>query len=158
MKLKSIIPVILAVVFVSGCADIRRLEDLKISGVKIEKMNMEGLKGLALQLAVDVDNPGAQVSLSDISGEIEHSGKVLGTVAVAPFVLKGKTSETYHIDAELRLGRNVTVLELGRLLDKDILDEVLVDVSACVRIKKGKTRTFEMKDMPVKDIVEAFDK
>jgi hypothetical protein len=104
---------------------------------------------------VEVDNPGAQISLSEISGEIEHSGKVLGKVAVDPFTLQGKTADTYRLDVELSLAEGVNVLDLGVLLDKESLEKMTVDVSADVRIRKGKTRTMKVNDLPVKKLIEA---
>ena len=155
MKIRSMILALAALFVLAGCADIKRLKDLEVESVALENFKPRGFRGATLTLLVEVDNPGVQLSLSEISGEIEHSGKVLGKVAVDPFTLQGKTTDTYRLEAELSLAEGVNVLELGKLLDKKTLDDMTVDVSADVRIKKGKTRTMKFNDLPVKKLIEA---
>lgn len=154
MKIRILIITLLTIFMTVGCADIKRLEDLQVHSVEVESLSPEGLRGVNLTLAVSLDNPGAQVSLSEISAQIVHSGKILGNVAVDPFTLQGKTAGTYHLNADITLGENATVLDLGRLLDKRALDEMLVNVSAMARIRKGPARRIEMKDIPLKKLIE----
>jgi len=155
MKIKMLIPVLLTLFMLVGCADIKKLKDLEIDSVAVENLKPRGLKGATLTLLVEIDNPGAQVSLSEISAVVEHSGKVLGNVAVDPFTLQGKTADTYRLDAELTLAEGTSILDLGKLLDKKALDKMTVDVSADVRIKKGKTRSVKVNDLPLKKLIEA---
>ena len=110
---------------------------------------------MKLVLDVEVDNPGAQVSLSEISATLEHSGKILGVVAVEPFVLDARSDEIYSLNADVDLGEEASVADLGRLLNKKALDETLVDVSAKVRIRKGIVRKVEFNDVPLKKLLEA---
>ena len=144
-----------ALFVLAGCADIKRLKDLEVESVKLENFKPRGLRGAILTLLVEVDNPGAQLSLSEISGEIEHSGKVLGKVAVDPFILQGKTADTYRLDLELSLAEGANILDLGALLDKKALERMTVDVSADVRINKGKARTMKINDLPLKKLIES---
>ena len=154
MKTKILILALAALLLMTGCADIKRLQDLKVDSVSVAEFSPKGFRGATLVLVVNVDNPGAQVSLSEISGTIEHSGKVLGKVALDPFTLQGKTSETYRLNADLTLGEDVTILSLGRFLDKKALDQMTVDLSADVRVKKGKARKVEINDLPLKKLIE----
>ena len=154
MKIRILIITLLTIFLTAGCADIKRLEELQVHSVNVENLSPQGLRGVNLTLAVSLDNPGAQVSLSEISAQIVHSGKILGNVAVAPFTLQGKTAGTYRMNADITLGENATVLDLGRLLDKRSLDEMFVDVSAMVKIKKGPARRMELKDIPLKKLIE----
>ena len=155
MRIKSMILVLAAVFVLSGCADIKKLRNIEVESVSLENFRPRAFRGATLTLLVEVDNPGAQISLSEISADVEHSGKVLGKVAVDPFTLQGKTTDTYRLEAELSLAEGVNVFELGKLLDKKTLDNMTVDVSADVRIKKGKTRTMKFNDLPVKKLIEA---
>ena len=128
---------------------------MEVESVSLENFRPRGLRGATVTLLVEVDNPGAQVSLSEISADVEHSGKVLGKVAVDPFTLQGKTTDTYRLEAELTLAEGVNVFELGKLLDKKALEKMTVDVSADVRIRKGKIRTMKINDLPVKKLIES---
>ena len=155
MKIKSIVLAFGALLMLAGCADIKRLKDMEVESVSLENFRPRGLRGATVTLLVEVDNPGVQVSLSEISADVEHSGKVLGKVAVDPFTLQGKTADTYRLDVELSLAEGVNVLDLGVLLDKESLEKMTVDVSADVRIRKGKIRTMKINDLPVKKLIES---
>ncbi|MBO5816220.1 MAG: LEA type 2 family protein [Bacteroidales bacterium] len=155
MKIKSIILTLGTMLMLAGCADIKRLKDMEVESVSLENFRPRGLRGATVTLLVEVDNPGVQVSLSEISADVEHSGKVLGKVAVDPFTLQGKTTDTYRLEAELTLAEGVNVFELGKLLDKKALEKMTVDVSADVRIRKGKIRTMKINDLPVKKLIES---
>jgi hypothetical protein len=155
MKIKSIVLAFGALLMLAGCADIKRLKDMEVESVSLENFRPRGLRGATVTLLVEVDNPGVQVSLSEISADVEHSGKVLGKVAVDPFTLQGKTTDTYRLEAEFTLAEGVNVFELGKLLDKEALEKMTVDVSADVRIRKGKIRTMKINDLPVKKLIES---
>lgn len=155
MNIRMLIPAVLAMFLLSGCADIKKLEDLEVNSIRLENVTPHGLRSLGVTLVVEIDNPGAEVSLSEISGQLEHSGKVLGKVAVDPFTLQGKKTDVYHLQADLSLGEGATVLDLGRLLEKKVMDEALVDVSAKVRIRKGPARKMGINDMPLKKLIDA---
>ena len=154
MKIKLMILALAAMFALTGCSDIMRLKNLEIDSVAVENIRTRGLRGVTLTLLVEVDNPGAQVSLSEISGTVEHSGKVLGMVAVDPFTIQGKTADAYRLNADLTLADGTNVLALGKLLDKKALDDVTVDLSADVRIKKGKVRTMKINDVPLKKLID----
>lgn len=47
------------------------------------------------------------------------------------------------------------MLDLGKLLEKKSLEKMTVDVSADVRIKKGKVRTMKINDLPLKKLIDA---
>lgn len=155
MKIKLFVLAVVTMFLLAGCSDIKRLKDMEVESVVLENFSPRGLRSATLTVLVKVDNPGAQVSVSEIFAEVEHSGKVLGKVAVDPFTLQGKTADTYRIDAGLTLAEGVSVFELGRLLDKKALDKVTVDVSADVQIRKGKARTIKVNDLPLEKLIDA---
>lgn len=155
MKIKLFVLALVSVLLVTGCADIKRLKNLEVESVAVENFRPRGLRGATVTLLVEVDNPGALFSLSEISAYVEHSGKVLGKVAVDPFTIQGKTLDTYRLNAELSLAEGVSVLDLGKLLEKKSLEKMTVDVSADVRIKKGKVRTMKINDLPLKKLIDA---
>ena len=155
MKIKLFVLALVSVLLVTGCADIKRLKNLEVESVAVENFRPRGLRGATVTLLVEVDNPGALFSLSEISADVEHSGKVLGKVAVDPFTIQGKTLDTYRLNAELSLAEGVSVLDLGKFLEKKSLEKITVDVSADVRIKKGKVRTVKVNDLPLKKLIDA---
>ena len=154
MKTKIYILALAVMLLLTGCADIKKLQQLKADFVGVENLSTRGLTGVDLVLVLDVDNPGAQFSLSEISGTIEQSGKVLGKVALDPFTIEGKTAGRYNLNVDMTLGEGVNIFNLARLLDKAALDQITVDLSADVQLKKGKARKMEINDLPLKKLIE----
>lgn len=149
-----IVAVVTMIICLSGCSGIKKLEDIKVTSANIESMTPDGLRGVRLGLAVGVDNPGVQVSLSEISCSFKHSGKVLGMVAVDPFTLHARTEEVYNLKADISLSENTSLFDLGRLMNKAVLEEAVVDFSANVRLKGGIFRKLVYNDIPVKKLLE----
>ena len=150
-----VLVVLTSLLSLSGCKGIKKLEDMKITSAKIESIMPDGLKGMVLDIAVGVDNPGTQVSLSEISCSFKHSGKVLGKVAVDPFTLNAKTADVYHLKANVQLGENTSLFDFGRFLDKSALDEAVLDLSADVKLKSGLSKKLVYNDIPLKKLLEA---
>lgn len=149
-----IVATVTALICLSGCAGIKKLEDIRVTSANVKSIVPEGLKGIKVDLAVGVDNPGVQVSLSEISCAFKHSGKVIGNVAIDPFTLNAKTEDIYDLRADIRLAEGISVFELGKFLDKAVLDEATVDFSAAVRLKSGASKTLSFDDIPLKKLIE----
>ncbi len=149
-----VLTVLTAVICLSACSGVKKLEEIRITSADIGKITPNGLKGIKLDLHVGVDNPGAQVSLSEISCDIKHFGKVLGKVAVDPFTLHPRTEDKYDLKADVSLGEGLTLFDAGRLLDKKALDEVTVDVKANVKLKSGISKKLVVNEIPLKKLIE----
>ncbi len=143
-----------AVFCLSSCSGIKKLEDLTITSAKIGKISPNGLRGADLGFIIEVDNPGTQISLSEISCDVKRFGKVLGKVALDPVILQAKTKETYNIGARVKLGEDATILDLGRLLDRTAAENLTVDVRARVKLKGGIRKNLVYNDIPLKKLIE----
>ena len=135
----------------SGC---KKIKDISVTSVKVEAISPHGLTGVDVYLAVGVDNPAFQISLEDISGCLKHSGKVIGRMAMDPFVLQGKSAEIYHLKAFLTIGEDATLRDLLMLTDVDKLYECMVDVSVTPRLKSGLGAPVNLKNIPLKKLLE----
>ncbi len=158
MKNNRIISLIAAVAItvacLSSCGGIKKLEDLKITSANLTSFSPEGMKGLGFTFKVGVDNPGAEVSLSNISGEIKHFGKVLGKVAVDPFTLKARSTEDYYLNAGLKFDEKLTLQDMGKFMDRKALEELTVDIHATAKLKGGISRDLVFNDIPLKKLIE----
>ena len=150
-----ILTIVTTIVSLSGCGGIKKLEDMKVTSAAVRNIMPDGLRAVKLELAVGVDNPGTQVSLSEISCSFKHSGKVLGMVAVDPFTLNAKTADVYHLKANVKLGENTALFDFGRFLDKSALDGAVLDFSANVKLKSGLSKKLVYNDVPLKKLLEA---
>lgn len=151
-----VITVVAAMFLLTGCADLKKMRQIEVGDVTIESVSPKGFRGAVVNLSVEVDNPASQIALTEISGAIEHSGKVLGRFAVDPVTLNARTAGTYKVRADVTLGEEATLMDLGRLLDKKALEESLVDVSAKVQIRKGACRNVSLEDIPLKKLLDSL--
>ena len=145
-----IVTLFLSVMHLTGCKKIREVE---VTSVKVEALAPQGLTGMNVFLAVGIDNPAFQVGFEDIQGALTHSGKVLGRLAMDPFVVQARSAETYHLKALLTLGEDATLKDLLMLTDAARLNECMVDVSLKARLKNGVTAPVEIRNIPLKKLL-----
>ena len=151
MRLKILLLTVISAVFLlGGC---QKYKEIEVTSVKMETLNVRGLRGADVVLAVEVDNPAGQISVSEIEGEVKHSGKVLGRVAVAPFVLKPKTQEIYNLEVSLSIAEGASLRDLMMFTDIRKLNECTVDLSAVAKIKGGGKKKLAVKDIPLKELL-----
>ncbi len=134
----------------AGCGDIR---DLEVTSVQIESITPNGLRGVNVGLAVGIDNPAFQVGLSEIEGSLKLSGKVLGRMTMAPFVLRARSAEIYHLEASLSIEQGVTLMEILSLTDMETLNKCMVDVSVKATLKGGVSKRLNFNDIPLTDLL-----
>ncbi len=149
-----IVAALAAVFCLSSCGGIRKLEDLKVTSASITSISPSGLKSASINLEVGVDNPGTQVTLSEISCNLERFGKVLGMVAVDPFTIEAKTEKTYSLKADVTLGQGMNLLDMAQFLDKNAINEMTADIKARVQLKGGASKNLVFNDIPLKKLIE----
>ena len=135
-----------AVMCLSGCGDVR---DIKVTSVNIESISLNGFRGANVDLAVGIDNPAFRVELSEIEGSLKLSGKVLGRMTMAPFVLHARSTEIYHLKSTVNIEQGVTLRELMALTDMETLNRCTVDVSVRATLKGGVTKVLRFNDIPM---------
>ena len=140
-----------AVFMLAGC---QKIKDIRVTSTEIVSLNIRGLSGAEIVLRVGVDNPAQQISLTEIEGELKHSGKVLGRMAVAPVVLKPKTQEKYDIEAIVRIAEGASLRDLMMFTDLRKLGECTLDVTALAKIKGGAKKRLALNEIPLKELLE----
>lgn len=138
------------IVCLSGCG---KVQDITVTSVEVENIAMQGFRGAQIALAVGVDNPAMQVTLSEIEATLKHSGKILGKVFVDPFTLHGKSAEIYHLKADVKLDTGVTLLDLMALLQEKDLKSYLIDVHVKATLKSGLSSPLNFKDIPLEELM-----
>lgn len=139
-----------AVMCLTGCGDVR---DIKVTSVEIENISLNGFRGANVDLAVGVSNPAFHVELSEIEGSLKLSGKVLGRMTMAPFVLHARSTEIYHLKTVVSIEPGVTLKELVALTDMETLNTCMVDVSARATLKGGVSKVLRFNDIPLTDLL-----
>ena len=142
----ALVLLVVAVMCLSGCGDVR---DIKVTSVNIENISLNGFRGANVDLAVGIDNPAFQVELSEIEGSLKLSGKVLGRMTMAPFVLHARSTEIYHLKTTVNIEQGVTLRDLMVLTDMEALNRCTVDVSVRATVKGGISKVLRFNDIPM---------
>ena len=143
----------LAVMLVlSGCA---KLSQVSVTSFTLDSVNPKGLRSLSLTASVGVHNPASEITLSEISGEVIISGKVIGNVAMAPVILAARTDSSYTVKADVSLADGVSVMDVLALAgQKSRIEAATVNIYAKAKVKGGPVRKFKIEHMPVKKLLE----
>ena len=151
-----LIPVVTALIMcLTGCSNIQKVKEIRITSLIIEKISPAGLRGLDVYLAVGIDNPAFQIGLTEINGSLTHSGKVLGRLAMDPVTIYGKSAEIYHLKANVSLDQEATLRDLMTLADPQKLYECMVNISVRPVLKSGLSVPIELKDIPLKKLLNS---
>ena len=139
---------------VTGCKGVK---DIKINSVEFESATLNGFTSIDIFLKVGVDNPAKQVRLSEIDGSLIHSGKVIGKLAVDPFVLGAKTSDLYTLKARVSLAKGAGLKDLMILTSEKGIYDCTIDVSAKATYGKAAPMPVKMKDIPLKKLLDTIE-
>ncbi len=158
MKKNRILSFVTAIAFavmsLSSCSEIQKIKQIDITSAHITSLTPKGLTNIDLGCRVGINNPSIQLSFSEITCAIKHSGKVLGNVAIDPFTLKGRSEEVYDLNANAKLGKDMSVIEAMNLLNSNIMNELTADLNARVQLKGGLSKRVKLKDVPLKKLIE----
>ena len=138
----------------TGC---KNLKDIRVTSVELESVSPRGFKSLDIFIRVGVDNPAKQVRISEIDGSLKHSGKIIGKLAMDPFVLTARSSETYTLKANVSLAKGAGFKDLMILASPDGLNGCSVDLSAKAALGKGAAVPVKMKDIPLKELLDRIE-
>lgn len=140
-----------AMTCLSGCSKFKQIRPVSAS---VESIVPTGLRSVAAVVAVEIDNPAAQLALSEIEGVIYHSGKVFGRVALDPFILEARSLETYSLHAVLTLDKGVSLLDLMSLMKSNVIEECTVDLQVKASLKGGASKRMKIDGLPLKELYE----
>ena len=136
----------------TGC---KKYTDVKVLSVKVESVNMKGLRAGEAVLSVRVDNPAGKMTLEELNGVVKHSGKVLGNIALDPVTLKPRQTDDYSMNVRFELDKGVGVMYMLTFTDIRKLKECTIDLSARGKAAGVKVKR-EYKDIPVKNLLEEY--
>ena len=136
----------------TGC---KKYTEVKVLSVKVESVNMKGLRAGEAVLSVRVDNPAGKMTLEELNGVVKHSGKVLGNITLDPVTLKPRQTDDYSMNVRFELDKGVGVMYMLTFTDIRKLKECTIDLSARGKAAGVKVKR-EYKDIPVKNLLEEY--
>ena len=154
--MKHRVPALLLMAFMLALAGCKDIKDIRVNSVKLESISPRGFKSVDLCLSAEVYNPARQIKLTEIDGSLIRSGKVIGKLAMDPFILAPKSLETYNLKANVALVQGAGFKDLMMLADPEKLNECTVDISAKAAYGKGAPMPVKRKNIPLKELLNAI--
>ena len=151
---RSVIAVALAAVILLLPSSCSRIKDIRILSCAVESISPIGLHGLNAELAVQVQNPAMQFTLTDIQGILYYKGRPFVTYEADPIQVTARSVAVYPLPCQANLASGVKLMDLISLMRDDDLEDFVTDVSAKVHLRSGLTKTLKFKEIPVKDLME----
>ena len=151
--MRKLLVLALAVVMISvtGCG---KFNDITVNDVKLGKVSPYGLRGVDVEVMVEIDNPAPTIKISDVEAVIKYCGKVLGKVTVDPFTMNGRAVVKYDLKSRVSLAENVSLYDMLMFLDNKFLENCHLDISMKGKLRCGLSKTIKEKDIPLKKLVE----
>lgn len=166
--LKVAVLMTLAMFALTSC---NKYKDIKVTSSKVESVKLDGMRAADLVIALGVDNPAGKLEILELTGQLKHSGKVIGNVALDPFVLAPREEATYHLDMRVSLPQGFGLKDLLSfikikdvlaliktqnvlsLINPNVLEEITVDVNAVGKAGGIKVRR-SYKDIPLNKLLK----
>jgi hypothetical protein len=144
-----------AMLTLSGCA---RYTEIRPTSFRLESVSLHGLRSIDLEVSVGVCNPAGKINLSDIDAQVEHSGKVIGRLTLAPFMLMPKSDTVYRLQGKAELTNELSVMQaLSFVKRPEQLRDATVDLSARVKLKSGVSKKVTYNDIPVEKLLKLLE-
>ena len=143
--------VALSVVMSCSCS---RIKDIRLQSCSVESVSPIGLHGLNAELALQIQNPAMQFTLTDITGVVYHKGEPLVDFEADPIKVNARSVAVYPLPCQATLASGVRLMDVISLMRGYDLNDFTADVSAKIHLRSGIAKTLKFKDIPVKDLLE----
>lgn len=154
MGKRSLYVLVLLVAMSLSFSSCSKFKQIRPVSADIESIMPSGLRSVVVNIIAEIDNPAAQVTLTDINGDLEHSGKILGRVAVDPFILKAKMTDKYHLRATVTLDQQASLMDVLALTRDNAIDDCIANIYFKVTLKGGLSKKMAFERVPLKSLMK----
>lgn len=154
MGKRSLYVLVLLVAMSLSFSSCSKFKQIRPVSADIESIMPSGLRSVVVNIIAEIDNPAAQVTLTDINGDLEHSGKILGRVAVDPFILKAKMTDKYHLRATVTLDQQASLMDVLALTRDNAIDDCIANIYFKVTLKGGLSKKMAFEKVPLKSLMK----
>ena len=150
--MKRIIPFLLLVFLLSGCAEFKQLE---FGNVDVNSIKFINTTTMSIKVAVQVNNPvDKNLVLESFDALIYNEGKTLAdfTLIGNPIAAAGKRT-VVPIEIEARAIDYVTLIAMGLNYNSWNIDAMTVNGKIALKFENGQKKTIKFKNKPLKSII-----
>ena len=151
-KLIRIAVAALAALCLCSCAN--SFKDIKVTSCDLVSISPKGLSALDAAIAIGVDNPTVQVTLTNMYALVKMDGEPCLHFTADDVTLAPKSQDIYNIDVHGNIDGSFNPFQILTLFQGSSLDAVTIDVWFRGVLKNGFGKDFEYKDIPIKDLLD----
>ncbi len=141
----------IAVLCLCSCASFK---DIKVTSFDLVSLSPRGLSSLDASIALEVDNPTVQVTLTNMYALAKMDGEPCLHFTADDVTLAPRSKEVYNIDVHGTIDGAFNPFQLLELLRQPDMESVTLDVRFRGTLKSGLGKDFEYKDIPLKDLLD----
>ncbi|MBO4476204.1 MAG: hypothetical protein J5737_05755 [Bacteroidales bacterium] len=136
------------------CSCANSFKDIKVTSFDLVSVSPKGLSALDASVAIGVDNPTVQVTLTKMYAIVKMDGEPCLHFTADDVTLAPRSQEIYEIDVHGNIDGAFNPFQILTLFKGSSLDPLTVDVWFRGVLKNGFGKDFEYKDIPVKDLID----
>lgn len=153
--MKRVIAILaICVLALSGCAS--GFKEIKITSCKLDSITPMGISSLEAKVELGLHNPTVQFTLSNVHGALKLGDKPYLLLTTGDVTVAANSDAIYPLEVlgTLAEGANPFVV-LSVLTRKDLdFSDFKADVCAHITLKNGTGKDIELKDLPLKNLVD----
>ncbi|MCI1785356.1 MAG: hypothetical protein LKI59_04345 [Bacteroidales bacterium] len=140
----------LAVLLLPGCS---RIRNIRVLSYNVKSLEITGLRSVNGVIAVDIDNPASEFTVSDIKGVVKYGDNVIAEYSGGPLTVKARSSGIRYLHCKFSISKDVSLSDIFSMAGRGDIDNYTTDVSLRFRRKPGLGRKFRLDDIPVKRLL-----
>ena len=142
------------VAMLPGCGSLSKVKDIKITSCAVESYSMKGLRSINAVLALGIDNPAMDFTVTELNGILKYHGEDFAFYSGDTLQVEGKCSKVYDLPCSATLNEGIGLLQAMQIAGKGSLEGFTTDIDAKVKIKKGPRKTIRFKDLDLQKLAE----
>jgi hypothetical protein len=141
----------LAILLLPGCS---RIRNIRVLSYNVKSFEITGLRSVNGIIAIDIDNPASEFTVSDIKGIVRYGDKVIAEYSGGPVTVKARSSGIRYVNCKFSISKGVSLSDIFSMAGRSDIDDYITDFSLKFRRKNGFGRKFELDGIPVKRLLE----
>lgn len=142
------------VAMLPACGSLSKVKDIKITSCGVESYSMKGLRSINAVLALGIDNPAMDFTVTELNGILKYHGEDFAFYSGDTLQVEGKCSKVYDLPCSVTLKEGIGLLQAMQIIGKNSLDDFTTDIEAKVKIRKGPRKTVRFKDLDLQKLAE----
>jgi len=145
--------VLLVSVGLTGCG-VSKVKDIEITSFGLESYSLKGLRSVQAVLAVGIDNPAFEFTITDLSGIVKYNGENFASYTADSLTVDKKCSKVYDLPCTATLSDGVGLMQVMSIARSESLEGFTTDVEAHVKLHNGLGKTLRFKDLDLQELTK----